>query len=144
MVDVSAKKVTRRHAVAAARILLGATAYAALTARSIAKGDVLTTAQIAGIMGAKETSRLIPLCHPIALDAIDIEMELCDIDHAVDIRARAATSDRTGVEMEAITAVAVAALAVYDMCKSFSKAIRIMDVRLISKEGGTRGSYEAA
>lgn len=144
MVDVSAKQVTQRHAVAAGRVALGGEAFAALKARNVAKGDVLTTMQLAGIMGAKETSRLIPLCHPVSLEAIDVKIELCDTDHAVDIRARVATAGRTGVEMEALTAVTVAALTIYDMCKSFSKAIRIIDVRLISKKGGTRGPYMAA
>lgn len=144
MVDVSGKNVTQRQAVAAGRVVLGEEAFAALEARNVAKGDVLTTAQLAGIMGAKETSRLIPLCHTVTLDAIDIEIELHKPDQSVDIRAVARTAGRTGVEMEALTAVTVAALAVYDMCKSFSKAIRIMEVRLISKEGGSRGPFRAA
>ncbi len=144
MVDVSTKQVTPRRAVAAGRVVLGGEAFQALVAGDATKGDVLTTAEVAGIMGAKETSRLVPLCHPVLLDAVDLKFELCDVDHAVDIRAETTSVGRTGVEMEALTAVAVAALTVYDMCKSFSKAIRIMDVRLISKEGGSRGPYLAA
>lgn len=141
MVDVSDKDATRRKAVAAGRLLLGREAFDALTEGSITKGDVLTTAQVAAIQAAKETSRLIPLCHPIVLDAVDVEFEFRPEDHAVDISATVTNIGRTGVEMEALTAVSVAALVIYDMCKSISKAVRITDVRLVLKEGGKSGNF---
>ena len=141
MVDVSQKPVTQRKAVAAGRVLLGQKAFEALTQKAVGKGDVLTTAQVAGIQAAKQTSRLIPLCHPVALDAVDLEFESCQDEWAVDIRAVVTTAARTGVEMEALTAVSVAALVIYDMCKSISKAATITDIRLLLKEGGKSGQF---
>lgn len=141
MVDVSDKNSTRRRALAIGRLLLGREAYDALKEGSITKGDVLTTAQVAAIQGAKETSRLIPLCHPIVLDAVDVEFEFRPDEHALDICATVTNVGRTGVEMEALTAVSVAALVIYDMCKSISKAVRITDIRLILKEGGKSGTF---
>ena len=141
MVDVSKKPSSSRYAVAEAVIELGADAYTALVQQRTAKGDVLTTAQLAGIMGAKQTARLIPLCHQVSLDAVDIEFELNEETHSGTIQAAVTSCGRTGVEMEALTAVTIASLAVYDMCKSISKAIRITDIRLISKDGGVHGSY---
>ena len=141
MVDVSGKDLTRRKAVAVGRLLLGSEAFTALAQGSVAKGDVLTTAQVAAIQAAKETSRLIPLCHPIVLDSVDVEYEFCADDHAVYIRVTVATVGRTGVEMEALTAVSVAALVIYDMCKSISKTVQITDIHLLSKEGGQSGRF---
>ncbi len=141
MVDVSAKPSSVRSAVAEGVVHLGADAYLALVEQRAGKGDILTAAQVAGIMGAKETSRLIPMCHPVALDAVDLTFSFDEHAHAVKIQATASSRGRTGVEMEVLTAVSIASLTVYDMCKSISKAIRITDIRLLSKEGGVHGSY---
>ena len=141
MVDVSAKSPTAREAEAAGRVIVGSAAYRALTNRTIKKGDVLGAAQIAGIMGAKKASALLPLCHSIALTSVDVDFKLVARDCAVDIRASARSVGPTGVEMEVLTAVSIAALTIYDMCKSVSKAIRITDVRLVSKAGGKSGSF---
>ena len=141
MVDVSAKVPTRRMAIAAGRVELGQEAFDALSRNAIGKGDVLTTAQVAGIQAAKDTSRIIPLCHLLSLEAVDVTFELIADAKAVDIRANVTSLGRTGVEMEALTAVSVAALVIYDMCKSVSKKIRITGIRLIAKEGGKSGSY---
>ena len=143
MVDVSSKPSSARSAVVEGVVHLGSDAYHALIEQRIVKGDVLTTAQIAGIMGAKETARLIPMCHPVQLDSVDITFSFDEHAYAVKIQATATSYGRTGVEMEALTAVSIASLAIYDMCKSISKAIRITDIRLISKEGGVHGSYSA-
>ncbi len=143
MVDVSSKPSSKRNASAEASVLLGADAYEALTQKRIAKGDVLTTAQIAGIMGAKDTARLIPLCHPISLDSVELSFLFDETIHAVKIKAEVTSCGRTGVEMEALTAVSMASLSIYDMCKSISKAIRITDIQLISKDGGVHGRYSA-
>ncbi|MXX97908.1 MAG: cyclic pyranopterin monophosphate synthase MoaC [Rhodothermaceae bacterium] len=141
MVDVSRKPSSTRSASAEGVIQLGVDAYTALTQKRIAKGDVLTTAQLAGIMGAKDTARLIPLCHPIPLDSVVLSFSFDEKTHAVKIQAKVTSCGRTGVEMEALTAVSIASLSIYDMCKSISKAIRITDIRLVSKEGGVRGRY---
>jgi cyclic pyranopterin phosphate synthase len=141
MVDVSEKNKTVRTAVAAGRVLLGEEAFRLVGESRIRKGDVLGTAQIAGIMGAKETSRLIPLCHDVALRGIDVELTLDEADFAVEIRAFAKSVGPTGVEMEALTAVSVAALTIYDMCKSVSKGIAITDIHLLAKTGGQSGDY---
>ncbi len=143
MVDVSNKPSSKRNASAEASVLLGEYAYEALTQKRIAKGDVLTTAQIAGIMGAKDTARLIPLCHPISLDSVELSFLFDETTHAVKIKAEVTSCGRTGVEMEALTAVSMASLSIYDMCKSISKAIRITDIQLISKDGGVHGRYSA-
>ncbi len=141
MVDVSSKSVTERSAVAEGVVHLGSAAYVALMEQRIAKGNVLTTAQLAGIMGAKDTARLIPMCHQIPLNAVDIAFSFNAHAHTIKIQATVTSYARTGVEMEALTAVSVAALSMYDMCKSISKAIRITDIRLITKEGGKHGPY---
>jgi cyclic pyranopterin phosphate synthase len=141
MVDVSTKTDTVRTAVAAGRVLLGEEAFALVAEHKIRKGDVLGTAQIAGIMGAKQTSKLIPLCHDVYVKGVDVEFTLNEDDHAVDIQAYTKTIGPTGVEMEALTAVSIAALTIYDMCKSVSKAIRITDVHLLAKTGGQSGDY---
>eukprot|EP00897_Mesotaenium_endlicherianum_P007471 jgi/Mesen1/6752/ME000344S06041 len=141
MVDISAKTSTSRVAVASGRVLLGKAAFDLVAAAQIAKGDVLTTAKIAGITGAKYTAHLIPLCHNILISRVDVQLALDGGRHAVEIVATAAAVGATGVEMEALTAVSVAALTVYDMCKAVSKDIHITDVRLESKTGGKSGPW---
>jgi molybdenum cofactor biosynthesis protein MoaC len=107
----------------------------------IQKGDVLTTAQIAGIMGAKQTSQLIPLCHDVQIDGVDVEFTFDEEAHAIEIRAYTKSIGVTGVEMEALTAVSITALTIYDMCKSVSKGIRVTDIHLLAKTGGQSGNY---
>ncbi len=144
MVDVGDKMATVRTAVAAGRVLLGETAFALVAQNKIRKGDVLTLAQIAGIMGAKQTSKLIPLCHDVLLRGVDVDLSLNEDEHAVEIRAYTKSVGPTGVEMEALTAVSVAALTIYDMCKSVSKEIKITDIHLLAKTGGQSGDYRKA
>ncbi|GAA3164967.1 cyclic pyranopterin monophosphate synthase MoaC [Planomonospora alba] len=139
MVDVSAKDVSARAAVATGKVLLSAEAVALLRSGDIPKGDALGTARIAGIMGAKRTPDLIPLCHPIALHGVKVELTVAD--DGVEISARVKTADRTGVEMEALTAVAVAALALIDMVKAVDPAAVITDVRVEEKTGGKTGVW---
>jgi cyclic pyranopterin phosphate synthase len=144
MVDVGDKEVTRRVAVAEGRIRMSADTLAAVVEGRAAKGGVLTVAEIAGIMGAKRTSDLIPLCHPIPLTSVRVELEP---DHELPgIRARATTrtDGKTGVEMEALTAVSCALLTVYDMCKSRDRGMVILEVRLLHKEGGQSGVWSSA
>jgi molybdenum cofactor biosynthesis protein MoaC len=141
MVDVTAKTDSQRSAVAAGSVLLGEEAFNLVKANRIAKGDVLTTAQMAGIMGAKQTSNLIPLCHPVMLSGVDVSLELNEPRNSVDITAIAKSFGPTGVEMEALSAVSLAALTVYDMCKSVSKEIVVSDIRLLAKTGGQSGDY---
>ncbi|CEM17521.1 unnamed protein product [Vitrella brassicaformis CCMP3155] len=143
MVDVSGKVPTRRTAIAGSRVLLGQEVFRLVQENLIKKGDVLTTAKLAGIMGSKRTADLIPLCHPLSLSHVDVSLTLDANDHAVDIRAEATTVHTTGVEMEALTAASVAALTVYDMCKSASKALVITHVRLLEKTGGKSGHFIA-
>lgn len=139
MVDVSGKAVTARSATAAARVLLSAECVAALRDGTVPKGDALAVARIAGIQGAKKTPDLIPLCHPLFISGVDVTTEL--IDEGVEITATVKTTERTGVEMEALTAVAVAGLAVIDMIKAIDRAAVISDVRVLSKSGGRRGDW---
>ena len=141
MVDVSGKPVSRRRAVASGTVLLGARAFSLVEANALAKGDVLSVAQLAGLMAAKRTAELIPLCHPLPLGAVHVWLALEPDRHAVSIRAEVTCSGQTGAEMEALTAVTGAALTVYDMCKAVSKAIQITDVRLEQKSGGKSGEY---
>ena len=143
MVDVSDKDVTAREATARGRVLMRPETLALIVDGEIAKGDVLATARIAGIMAAKRTHELIPLCHPLPLTGI--EVALCsDVDaSAVAIEATVRTTSRTGVEMEALTAVSIAALTVYDMCKAVEKTMQIADVRLVAKSGGRSGDFRA-
>lgn len=141
MVDVADKSTSARTAVAAGKVVLGEEAFHLVLENKIRKGDVLTVAQIAGILGAKQTSKLIPLCHDVALKGVDVVLTLKEEDFSVDIRALAKTIGPTGVEMEALTAVSVTALTVYDMCKSVSKGIRITDIHLLAKTGGQSGDY---
>ncbi|ADG89879.1 cyclic pyranopterin monophosphate synthase MoaC [Thermobispora bispora] len=139
MVDVSGKEVSARTATATGRVLLSPEAVAALRAGDLPKGDALGVARIAGIMGAKRTPDLVPLCHPIALHGVDVELTVAD--SGVEISARVKTADRTGVEMEALTAVAVAGLAVVDMVKAVDPAAVISDVRVEEKTGGKTGHW---
>jgi cyclic pyranopterin phosphate synthase len=143
MVDVSDKQETERVAVARGRVLMKAETGQRIAGQGFKKGDVLSVAQLAGIMGAKKTPELIPLCHPLALTKVTVDLELAG-DTAVEITATCKLKGRTGVEMEALTAVSVAALTVYDMCKAVDKDMRISDIRLISKTGGKSGTYTAA
>jgi cyclic pyranopterin phosphate synthase len=143
MVDVSAKDETERVAVAKGSVFLSPETARLVAGRGLKKGDVLAVAQLAGIMGAKRTPDLIPLCHPLALSSVTVELSLDEARHAVDITATCKLKGRTGVEMEALTAVSVAALTVYDMCKAVDKGMRIGDIRLVHKSGGKSGTYEA-
>jgi cyclic pyranopterin phosphate synthase len=143
MVDVSAKDDTARTATAEGRIeMLPATA-ALIAGHGVRKGDVLSVAQLAGIMGAKKTPDLIPLCHPIALSAVEVTLALDAEGGAVTVTATCRTTGKTGVEMEALTAVAVAGLTVYDMCKAVDRGMRITGIRLTHKAGGKSGTYNA-
>jgi cyclic pyranopterin phosphate synthase len=139
MVDVSAKTDSAREAVAKGSVYMAAETLSLITSGRVAKGDVLTTAQIAGIMAAKRTHELIPLCHPLPLTHIDVSLEPDEGRSAVDISATVRTTAKTGVEMEALTAVSVAALTVYDMVKAAQRDIRIGDIRLVRKTGGKSG-----
>jgi cyclic pyranopterin phosphate synthase len=139
MVDVSAKDVTVREARASGRVLLSADAIAALRAGQVPKGDALAVARIAGIQAAKRTPDLVPLCHPIAIHAVTVDLQVGD--GAVEIAATVRTADRTGVEMEALTSVAVAALALIDMVKAIDPAAVITDVRVDEKTGGKTGPW---
>lgn len=141
MVDVGAKAVTARSAVAAGRITMLPATLARVAQGNAKKGDVLGVARIAGIMGAKKTAELIPLCHPIALTHVDIEFELDEANNAVHCRATCETAGQTGVEMEALTAVQVALLTVYDMCKAVDRGMTIDQVRLLEKKGGKSGHW---
>lgn len=141
MVDVGEKPISRRTAVAACRVLVNENTFALIQSGGTKKGDVLTVAQIAGVMGAKRTPGLIPMCHPILLDGVKMELSLDESRISVEIRASVSCDGRTGVEMEALTAVSTAALTVYDMCKSVQKDMIITDIRLVNKTGGTHGHY---
>ncbi|XP_059376813.1 molybdenum cofactor biosynthesis protein 1-like isoform X2 [Carassius carassius] len=141
MVNVGGKAVTCRTAMACGKVVLGPKAFNLLRVNQLAKGDALAVAQLAGIMGAKQTSSLIPLCHPLPLDHASITIELLKEEHTVIIKATCQTTGCTGVEMEALTAVAVATLTLYDMCKSVSHKIVITDIKLLSKTGGQRGEF---
>ena len=140
MVDVSGKDVTARVAVAEGRVVMAEATLAAIRDRAIAKGDVLAIAQLAGIMAAKRTADLIPLCHPLPLSSVTLVLEPQSTD-TVRIEATVKVTGRTGVEMEALTAVSVAALTVYDMCKAIDRGMTITGVRLLEKHGGKSGSY---
>ena len=139
MVDVSGKEVTAREAVAAGRVLVSPDVVGLLRGAGVPKGDTLAVARLAGIMGAKQTPSLIPLCHPLAISAVTVDLEVAD--DAVEITATVRTTDRTGVEMEALTAVAVAGLTVIDMVKAVDKRAVITDVRVLAKSGGASGDW---
>lgn len=140
MVDVGGKPVSERVAVASARVELSAEVMSAIEAGRVPKGDVLAAARVAGIMAAKRTSDLLPLCHPLPIDAVEIEIER-DPPASLVITATVKANARTGVEMEALTAVSVAALTIYDMCKSLERGIVIGPIRLERKSGGKSGDY---
>lgn len=139
MVDVSDKPVTARTAVASGRVLVSAAVVALLRGEGVPKGDALAVARLAGIMGAKQTPTLVPLCHPLALSSVKVDLVVAD--DAVEITATVGTTDRTGVEMEALTAVSVAALTVVDMVKAVDKGAVITDVRVEAKSGGRSGDW---
>ena len=142
MVDVSDKPETVRTAVAAGRVQLNSDTLRLVQSGGIAKGDVLGTAQIAGIMAAKRTPDLVPLCHPLPLTGVDLDLTVNKAESAVDIRATVRCTGPTGVEMEALTAVSAAALTVYDMCKAVQRDMVIENIRLLRKEGGRSGVWE--
>ena len=144
MVDVSGKDASERVATAKGRVRLQPETLALIEQGQVAKGDVLSVARLAGIMGAKRTPDLIPLCHPLALSAVSVDLTLDRAGSAIEISATCRLVGRTGVEMEALTAVAVAALTVYDMCKSVDRGMVLTDIRLVHKSGGKSGSWEAA
>jgi cyclic pyranopterin phosphate synthase len=143
MVDVSAKATTERSATAKGRVVMAPETLAAITGGAIRKGDALAVAQLAGIMAAKRTSELIPLCHPLPLTSVQVALTPNAAEHAVEIEATVKTAGQTGVEMEALTAVSVAALTLYDMVKAIDRGMRIEAVRLTRKAGGKSGTYEA-
>jgi cyclic pyranopterin monophosphate synthase len=142
MVDVSDKAETERVATAAGSVVMQKATLERIMQGSVAKGDVLSVARLAGIMGAKRTPDLIPLCHPLALSSVSVELNCDPARNAVDITATCKLKGRTGVEMEALTAVAVAALTVYDMCKAIDRGMRIEGIHLVHKSGGKSGTYE--
>ena len=142
MVDVGEKDVTHREAVAAARVLVNRETFDLIRSGGVKKGDVLTVAQVAGIMGAKRTPELIPMCHPVQISGVDLRLTLDETRCSVEITASVRCGGRTGVEMEALTAVSAAALTVYDMCKAVQRDMVITDVRLLSKSGGVHGDFQ--
>ena len=143
MVDVSDKAETERVAVAKGLVVMQPETLALIRKGGVKKGDVLSVARLAGIMGAKRTPDLIPLCHPLALTSVSLDLALVPERSAVEITATCKLKGRTGVEMEALTAVSVAALMVYDMCKAVDRGMQITDLRLVRKTGGKSGAYEA-
>jgi cyclic pyranopterin phosphate synthase len=144
MVDVSDKPVTLRTATARGHVLVSAETLALIRSGGGKKGDVLAAARLAGIMGAKRTADLIPLCHPLGLDSVEMALTAEDSPPRVEITARCKVTGRTGIEMEAMTAVSVAALTVYDMCKAVDRAMTITEIRLVEKTGGRSGPFNAA
>ena len=143
MVDVGAKEITERMAIARATVTMQAATLKLIQTKKAAKGDVLAVAQLAGIMAAKKTSDLIPLCHPLSLSSVDVKLTIDAKRRAVDVEATCKLKGRTGVEMEALTAASVAALTVYDMCKAVDRGMVISDVRLLHKSGGKSGVFNA-
>ena len=141
MVDVGEKNITRRTATAMARVFVNENTFALIQSGGMKKGDVLTVAQVAGVMGAKHTPDLIPMCHPILMDGIDLKLSLNREKLCVEISATVSCDGRTGVEMEALTAVSTAALTVYDMCKAVQKDMVISDICLVEKTGGVHGDF---
>lgn len=142
MVDVGAKAVTARVAVAGGTVVMSPSAFELVKAGKMGKGDVLGVARVAGIMAAKKVDELIPLAHPLTIDRTDVQFRLDDQRHAVEIEATVGITGKTGVEMEALTAVTVTALTIYDMCKAVDKGMTITDIRLLSKTGGKSGTYQ--
>ena len=143
MVDVSEKDITERTATAKGSVSMRPQTMAMIVDYNVKKGDVLSVAQLAGIMGAKRTPDLIPLCHPLALTSVKVDLSCAPDRNCVDITATCKLKGRTGVEMEALTAVAVSALTVYDMCKAVDREMRIGDIRLVEKAGGRSGTFKA-
>ncbi|HEY1298898.1 MAG TPA: cyclic pyranopterin monophosphate synthase MoaC [Stellaceae bacterium] len=144
MVDVSGKDETYRVAVAGGRVVMRRETLERIRSGDVAKGDVLAVARLAGIMAAKRTAELIPLCHPLALTSVEVELLCVPEKSAVEITATCRLRGRTGVEMEALTAVSVAALTIYDMCKAADRGMVVTDVRLLQKSGGKSGDWEAS
>ena len=142
MVNVGAKKSTQREAVASATVRMSPATLTRLMERALPKGDVLTTAKVAGVLAAKQTSSLIPLAHPLALDSVDITFDLDPAAGTIEIHSIVRCDGKTGVEMEAMTACAIAALTIYDMCKSAEKGITIDGLQLVHKSGGKSGTWE--
>ncbi|MEM7635483.1 MAG: cyclic pyranopterin monophosphate synthase MoaC [Pseudomonadota bacterium] len=143
MVDVSEKQVTTRIAVAAGRVSMLAETVQLIKSGMAKKGDVIATARIAGIMAAKRTHELVPLCHPLAISKITVDLDINEPDNAVDVTATVKVEGKTGVEMEALTAVSVTCLTVYDMVKAVDRGITISDIKLIEKQGGKSGHFRA-
>jgi len=143
MVDVSDKDITERTATAVGSVIMEPETVAKIMEGGFKKGDVLSVARLAGIMGAKRTPDLIPLCHPLTLTSVKVNLSVDEARNAVDITATCKLKGRTGVEMEALTAVSVAALTVYDMCKAVDRSMQITDIRLMHKAGGKSGEYRA-
>lgn len=141
MVDVSDKAITHRVAIARGRITMAPETLKRIVEGDVKKGDVLATAQVGGIMGGKETSRLIPMCHNIPITGLDIGFDVEEETSSIVITARAKTDGKTGIEMEALTAVSVAALTIYDMCKAMDRSMRIDGIQLVEKRGGKSGTY---
>ena len=141
MVDVGSKDITHRTAVAEGRIRMTVVALEAIMSGETAKGDALATARIAGIMAAKKTPELIPLCHPLLIDSVEVDFAPDSEESLVKIEARVRVNGRTGVEMEALTAASIAALTIYDMCKAVDKAMTITDIYLLKKTGGKSGTF---
>ena len=139
MVDITGKPDTNREAIAGGRVTMKVSTFKLLKEGSLPKGDVLTTARLAGIMAAKKTSNLIPICHPLLLGDIQLEFSLDEANSAVEITSTVKSLGKTGVEMEALTAVAVAALTIYDMCKGVERSLKIENIRLLRKSGGKSG-----
>ena len=142
MVDVSSKKKTKRVAIASGRVFVNKETFELIKSGGCKKGDVLTVAQVAGIMAAKKTSDFIPMAHPIMIDGIDIVFETNENDLSIDVKTTCTVTEKTGVEMEALTTTSVACLTIYDMCKAVQKDIVISDIKLLKKTGGTHGKYE--
>ena len=143
MVDISEKDITRRMAIAKGQLIAASETIKKIADRGFQKGDVLSIAQLAGIMGAKQTSQLIPLCHPIPLSKVQLQLDINHDSHSIDITAECHSTGQTGVEMEALTSVSVAALTIYDMCKSVDKQMQIANIRLVHKSGGKSGDFNA-
>lgn len=141
MVHVGEKDATERKAVAQGRIRVNEETFHLIATGGMKKGDVLTTAQIAGIMGAKKTPEVIPMCHPLLLTGVDMDFQMIEEDLAVEVTATVRCGGKTGVEMEALTAVSIGLLTIYDMCKAVQKDMIIEDIKLLSKEGGKSGVY---
>ena len=143
MVDVSNKEINLRTSSASAEVILSKDAFLAVKNNSVMKGDVLSVARIAGIQAAKRTSELIPLCHNIFISSVSIEFKLSEDNNSIRIISEAKTNSVTGIEMEALTAVSIASLTIYDMCKAIDKSIKIKNIHLLSKTGGKSGGYLA-